>query len=70
MLRYERRWIVVVFDYQDWRDMVHAGYALYVSAMLLCEWLWPGWAASVGISPHVDWWHPNTWLHTMWRHRL
>src|SRR5207249_3634713 len=48
MLRYERRWIVVVCDYQDWRDMVHAGYCLAVSAMRLCGLLWAGGVAPAG----------------------
>ena len=70
MFRLERRWCMVVCDVRDWRDMVHAGYALYAVAMRACEWLAPGWAPAVGLSPHVDWWHPETWLHPLWRHRL
>jgi hypothetical protein len=70
MIACERWGLLITFNYRNWRDMVHAGYALYAASMLLCEWLWPGWAASVGLSPHVNWSHPERWLHTWMYKRL
>jgi hypothetical protein len=68
--RYERRYVLIIFDPLAWRDVAHLAFPLYLLLLLLCDWLAPGWAARLGLAPHLDWWHPETWWHAIWRTRL
>ena len=70
MILLQRKWVLITFDPWSWNDLYHAIVTGWLVFVCICEILAPGWAATMGLRPHVNWWHPETWLTTWWKGQL